>query len=278
MPQLLPSSFGSRVVALLLLLALTASEARAKCSSMGMSFWPRNRTIRQNSLLVVDGYSQSQAVLTGLGSTHEAFLQSGNQRIPLEVAQILIGEFEVTQVVLKPHRILEAGRQYEVVIVTAGKKATDTSNLVFLHNRGKVVYTVAAGPQDHTAPRWLAAPAGKGQQYEEFGCGPAVSVDFAAPGQDESEWLVKAAVQNLTTGQVTTYYLQPAGEQRTISVGHGMCGGAFQLRNGKLYSVTFVLMDAAGNTTPAPQPPLQFAGPVPHEQARLKPEPRLPGE
>ncbi|PJJ60038.1 hypothetical protein [Hymenobacter chitinivorans] len=272
----LPASFNCRVLALLLLALLAPPGARAKCMSTGLSFWPRSQTIRQNSLLVVDAYYQSQVLLTGLGTTHEAFLRAGDQRIPLEVVQLLPGEFAVTQAVLRPRRQLEVGKQYEVVIVAAGKKATGKTNLVFQHHRGKAVYTVVAG-QDDTAPQWLTLPTEKGQQYQEFGCGPEVSVDFMGRVQDDSEYLVKATVQNLTTGQATSYYLHP-DEQGTIYIGHGMCGGAFRLQNGKSYSVTCALMDAAGNTTAWTQPALPFTAPVPNHKALVKPEPRLPGE
>ncbi len=57
------------------------------------------------------------------------------------------------------------------------------------------------------------------------------------------------------------YLLQPL--QGVIEIGHGMCGGAFDLEPNQHYSVTLTSVDSAGNETPAPGPPLEIVGPAP---------------
>ncbi|UOQ70544.1 hypothetical protein [Hymenobacter cellulosilyticus] len=276
MSQLKPFAAGPKTLALLLALTSTALPARAKCINSGLRVWPQTRTVHAAPVFVVDGYSASQEIIRGLGTTYKIYLQAADQQIPLEVQQLLPGEFAVTQAVLKPRRSLEVGRQYELVITEARKKGTAKQNLVFQLHRSRVLYTVVPG-QDQTPPEWLARPTKKGQQYTEYGCGPDVFVDFTCQVRDESEYMVKATVKSLSSGQQTTYYVAP-DKQGILFIGRGMCSGPFMLDKGPDYSVTFALLDASGNTTPWAYPPLQFTQPQPNNQALRQPELHLPGE
>lgn len=259
-----------RVILALLLTLSVAHALQAKCYTGGLSFWPTSKSIKANSILMVEGNGSSQAMIQGLGTTYEAFFQLGNQRIPLQVKEILVGQYNLSQAVLQPSGRLKVGEQYELLI--RGKGAT-TGNAIEGakgFHRDKVYYTVEAG-LDQTAPVWISLLQEKGKHYEEFGCGPEVSVEFAGVVYDQSEYLVKAAVQDLATGKATAYYLRPndkstphvldKDETGLISIGHGMCVGAFELEKGKRFSVVFTLVDASGNTTSWAGPPIQFTRP-----------------
>ena len=194
-------------------------------------------------------------MIKGLGSSYVACLQSKTQRVPLVVAELLVGQFDVTQAVLKPRSVLEVGEQYELVIEGKGSKG----NVIRWQEKSKMQYAVVAGA-DETTPAWETLPTESGKRYEEMGCGPAIHVAFASTVHDESEYLVKASVKNLASGRITAYYLQP-DSMGYIHIGHGMCGGAYMLEKGKNFSVVFALMDASGNSTSQTDKALQFTKP-----------------
>ncbi|GAB3838848.1 hypothetical protein [Hymenobacter jeollabukensis] len=232
----------------LILVLTTAVAAQAKCYGVNLEFWPKSGSIRPNAVFLIEGFEASQPVVSGLRTTHQAYLQADGQRIPLDVQEILVGQFQLTQALLRPRRRLVVGTQYELIVV---ERARPAESIIWRHKGSRtfqVKYTVEAGP-DRAAPAWLAPPTEQAKHYEEYGCGPAVSVEFAAAAQDESVCLVRATVRDEATGQRTTCYLRPAAAGR-IAVGHDMCSGAFELEKGRHFTVTFGLLDASGNTTP----------------------------
>ncbi|UYZ57523.1 hypothetical protein [Hymenobacter latericus] len=161
-----------------LLLWLLATAAQAKCYNRGLTIWPSAGVVPANAVFMVEGMDESQQLVRGLGGAYTAYLQAGQERIALRVAETLVGQVQLTQVILKPARRLQPGRRYELVIAERSKPRI---NLISQHNAGTwaVAYTVAATP-DHTAPVWLDMPKLQAAHYEEMGCGPEIFVRFAA--------------------------------------------------------------------------------------------------
>ncbi|QJX47773.1 hypothetical protein HMJ29_12810 [Hymenobacter taeanensis] len=242
------------------LLALGVVHAsQAKCYTEGLAFWPTSKRIQANSCILIDGFANSQRIIQGLGTSYEAFFQVGTQRVPLQVKEILVGQYGLSQAVLQPRTSLTVGEQYELIIRGKGAKSGNAIESPSGFGRDRVIYTVEAG-LDQTSPTWVAPLREKSKHYVEMGCGPEVAVEFAGVVYDQSTYLVKATVKDLHTGKTTQYYLQP-DKAGLVSVGHGMCAGAFMLEKGKLFSVTFSLLDASGNTTPWVGPAIQFTSP-----------------
>jgi hypothetical protein len=94
----------------------------------------------------------------------------------------------------------------------------------------------------NAAPPVLAAPKVKSQKQVEFGCGPAksvvVGVGTSAP---------------LAFVQLTDSKQQQSGfvpvRDGAISIGHGMCGGAFSLARGRSYTASITLLSPVHGTT-----------------------------
>ena len=72
---------------------------------------------------------------------------------------------------------------------------------------------------------------------------------------------MRADLRPADGGNPLRYLVQPS--QGVIAIGHGMCGGAFDLEPNQHYSMTLTAVDAAGNETPAPGPPLKIVGRAP---------------
>ena len=90
--------------------------------------------------------------------------------------------------------------------------------------------------------------------------GPERHANVALEARDEG---AVAALVDLQTGdQPVVRHVVPIKDGE-IQIGRGMCGGPFQLEPGKSYTATLTLIDAAGNTTPAANKPIQFVGASP---------------
>ena len=232
----------------LLILLLATVEGFSKCTSSGLTFWPSAKNINENSIFVIDGYATSQKIIEGLGTNYKVYLKSSGQKINLNVQETHIGQFRLTQAILKPEKNLTPGLEYELVI----ENLKDISNQVSRYNEltnqhEKVKWKVIAG-KDSIAPSWKIKPTFKNNIYTMFGCGPEIFSNFNFSASDNSSILVRTTVKNISTGKETTYYLDT--KDNTIAIGHGMCAGAFDFDDGEKYEVEFSLFDSSGNITP----------------------------
>lgn len=231
----------------IIILLLTTVDGFSKCASSGLYFWPTKQTVSQNSIFVIDGYATSQKIITGLGTTYKVYLKSNNEKIKLNVQELLVGQFSLTQAILKPEEILSVGQEYELVIENLGALESQ----VYRYNdstrqKEKVKWTVS-NFSDTVSPIWTNNPKFKNSSYDMYGCGPAIFANFTYSAKDNSEYLIKTIVKNKSTGIETTYYLKP--DDKVIAVGHDMCSGAFNLEGGDKFEVEFSLFDASGNLT-----------------------------
>ncbi len=221
-------------------------SAYADCRGEGLYVFPSGQTIKQNAILVLDGYAHSQKVILGLNKEYHIYLKSGDKKVNLYVKEIRVGLFQLTQAVLTLESQLEAGLEYELLIDSLPKTESLTRYNELTNKHEPIKYTVVSGI-DTDKPVLTSRPKEIDKSYVRFGCGPAMSVNFVFPIKDSSEVIIKTTVKNLTSRIETTYYIVPRNNQ--IEVGHGMCSGAFTYDDNNNYEVEFSFMDASGNTT-----------------------------
>ncbi len=222
----------------------------ADCKMSGLFVFPKEQTIRQNPVFVLDGFGFSEHTIEGLNKEYPVYLQCGDIKIPLIVRKMHKGQFELTQAVLVPADTLKAGLEYSLRI--DGMPAYENFD-------GGGTWKVVKG-FDTSAPDMVNRPKESSKILELYGCGPVSYVVFKCHVKDSSELLVKASVRNLKTGIETVYYIETDGLE--IKVGHDMCFGAFKFAEGTRYEVEFEFMDACGNTVPWEGSRLQFTKPV----------------
>ena len=235
-----------KIILLFITLAFTLN-CYSKCKSNGWTFFPSKSKITENSLFIIDGYGRTQEIINNIGKTHNTYLKSGEEKIKLNVIEILVGQFNITQVVLKPEKNLTSGKEYELIIegiINEYDKPTRYNSATNKYE--KVIWKVTSNI-DIDAPKWITKPIFKNSLYVMFGCGPDVSSNFTFMSSDSSEFLIRTTVKNLTTGKQTSYYLSCF--KNIIEIGHGMCSGAFDFGNDEKFEVEFTLMDLCGNTT-----------------------------
>jgi len=226
---------------------LLSTKASADYAGGGISIWPSGKFLNQNSIFVIDGYAASQDMVKKLAKKYPIYLKSGEKKVKLNVTEILIGEFYLTQVVLSANEKLEVGKVYEIYIDNLPdfeKLLTKWNPKTSMHE--KINWTVTEG-SDTVVPKWTQKPKEVNKTFALYGCGPEKFVNFAFKVEEQSEFLIKTTVSSKETKKQTSFYLKPSNA--LLKVGHGMCSGAFLYDQGNEYEVTFEIMDASGNFT-----------------------------
>ncbi|MDH4471040.1 MAG: hypothetical protein QE487_00445 [Fluviicola sp.] len=249
-----------RTILLVFFLSSISLHVSGFCTSRGISVFPSGKTIRPNTIFVVEGYSLSQGVIEKLGTTYPVYLINGKTKIRLTVKETLKGGYLLTQAVLIPERPPKKGVRYTFVIENLPKEEEKLT--VWDENLGKDVAIAfdVIGNNDLIKPIFTAVPQEIDKKNVMYGCGPEVWVRFSCLVNDSSEVLIKATVKSLTTNDSASYYLDHGDS--SLFIGHSMCSGAFLLNQGDLYQVTFMLIDASGNTTEWVGAPILFTQPA----------------
>lgn len=266
MPQNVNFTLMKQLLTLLIGLFWTAT-VYADCAGSGLSVFPNGKSINQNSIFVLTGYAESQHVILGLNTKHAIYLKSGNKKIKLLVTEVCVGQFYLTQAVLKPETALEPGLEYTMCIDSLPEYERFEKYNRTTQEYEPVRYTVVE-EIDNEKPELSEKPKELKKTLVYYGCGPSIHVVFSNPAKDNSDIIVKTTVKNPETWKETTYYIEPEGDK--IKVGHGMCSGAFVFDESKHYEVEFSFMDSAGNLTAWTGDRIMFTKPT--EQTDYKDE------
>lgn len=235
--------------ALLFAAATVSPPAHAKCTSWNLNSWPEGPdAFPVNGRIVLDEYAQGGRRLFPDGARPPVLSATGGrEEIPLDMVEVLPGNFRNRQVVLAPRRAL----------------AADTTYVLHLEGSpypvGPLVFRTSA-TEDVRAPRWTAAPQWDGEERQRFGCGPSSWAFFTAGVEDDSDVRVRVEIRAADTGEIARFLVAPVDGR--LALGHGMCSGGFDFRPGVEYTATFTAVDLAGNETPSPGGSVSFLGPA----------------
>jgi hypothetical protein len=229
----------------LIVFLIFSQNVLADCAGTGISFWPTGNEIKQNSIIMIDGYAESQHIINGLNKKHAIYLKSGKHRVQLNVLEIHKGQYWTTQAILKPSETLNSGQEYELFIDSLPEYETPLRKWNTATEKYEKVKWKVVNGKDIVEPSFISVPKESSKVLEYYGCGPENYVVFKHKVNDESEYLIKTEVTNLTTNTKSAYYLVSNNDE--VYIGHGMCSGAFKLINGQEYEVVFEIIDASGN-------------------------------
>ncbi|WP_305535318.1 hypothetical protein [Sediminibacterium sp.] len=225
----------------------------------GLSIFPNSSSISKNQIFVIEGYALSQKTVLGLNDKYSIYLKSGNKQIKLIVTELCIGQFNLTQAILKPERILELSESYTLHIDSL-PKFERLHRINTLTKKYEPISFTVKNDVDTQNPRLNGNPFEIKKIFAQYGCGPSMHVVFSNPAKDQSPLLVKTTVKNLLTGHTVMYYLIPQDDQ--IKVGHDMCSGAFDYDESEYYEVSFTFMDSSGNSIKWNGPSIRFSKPT----------------
>lgn len=244
---------------IIILSLLFSTNLLATCLPYGLWVFPRGKLIKKNSIFIINAYGASQNIITGLNQKYNIYFKNGDNKIKLNVVEVCIGQFNLTQALLKPETALQEGLEYELNIDSLSEyesiKQFNSQNGRFEPLTYKVLDIL-----DNEKPIITTRPKELYKSYFKLGCGPTSNVVFSYPAKDSSEIIIKTSVKNIKTGKTTTYYIEPM--ENKIIVGRDMCSGAFILDNSKNYEIAFSFMDASGNITEWSGEKLKFSNPT----------------
>lgn len=229
---------------LLILCIITTGQVMADCAGSGIYAFPWTKTIKQNSLILLTGYANSEEIITSLNKEYPVYLESKGHKVKLNVKSTHKGMFQLTQAVLEPNEKLIVGRTY-LLVIDEVKSTTLTRWNPELGKNTPIAWKVESG-MDNTIPNFVEQPEFSNTRIEFFGCGPEVYAVFKIKTEDESEILVKTELVDIESGASNIYFLT-FNETDLLNVGHGMCSGAFDYKKEGQYKVRFKLMDICGN-------------------------------
>ena len=216
------------------------SLAFAKCGGGGLSTWPASGgEIGPSAQIVVVGTGSASDQVADLGARADLALVSGADRIPLEIEAILAGSFRTTQAVLRPIAAPDPGRRWT------------------LEGAGIEAHFAAVAHDPPHPPAWRGAPQVLSTSRVEYGCGPAVRVNLSA----RVEHAVQVEATVWAAGTDDRAIARLLIEDGAVTIGHGMCAGAFELEQGRSYFADLVAVDAAGRRVRADDSPIPFEAP-----------------
>lgn len=232
---------------IILLFILSKSLVFADCSSSGIWAFPQTGNIKQNSLIVLTGYYNSQKIISQLNKKYPVYLESKGHKVTLTTRYTYKGMFNLTQIILKPDEKLISGKTYKLKIKNLDKfesKLLKKWNSE-LQKYESISWKVEKG-LDTIQPSFISYPKLINKTTTYFGCGPAIYSIFKFETKDENEILIKTQLVDLDNGQSNIYFLK-FDKSNKLNIGHGMCSGAFMYKKNRKYKVRFQLMDICGN-------------------------------
>lgn len=241
LPGVMVKRLLMKYVAIIVALSFFVAGASAMCLNRGIYVWPRTDTINLNPIVSIEGYYEDQAFVRKLGKGLTVYLMSADgDKMPLERVQLNEGGYKLTQVIFKTKGPLLPGKRYGLFVDGLPNDMRDCP----FYGKDKKSW-VASGPLDLTPPKFGSQPTETSKTYIQYGCGPAVYVNFDVAAVEQSDYLVKVEVVDENTADSRVYWV--AASDGLLRLGHGMCSGEFALQSGKKYFVRFGLVDASGN-------------------------------
>lgn len=233
-----------------LLSLLFFNQIYADCDNTG-SFWvyPSNNKLNTNSLIVLNAYAGMQEVVTNLNDKYPIYLESENHRVLLEVIETHKGFLDIAQCLLSPKDSLLVGETYTLKIDSIDPFAEYLLSNWNEQTKKREPFTwIVSNSVDNNNPILTEEPKIVDKRYIEYGCGPEIFVDFEMKIEDDSDILVETELIDIDSNKRRVYYLI-LRDKMCLSVGHGMCSGAFELSNTGFSKIRFKFLDICGNTT-----------------------------
>ena len=226
-----------------------------RCASSGIFPLSQSRTLGKDQVIIMEFFWQSQSLVKDLNKKYPVYLINEQTKIPLDVIQVLTGDFRLTEVVFKPSSELTVGLKYEFFI--EGLSGPWSNPYVYNNITGKrelVSYTIVSSQSKKTGNRFVTLPVEKEKSIVQFGCGPAKSVVYNIGKEEQAGYYVKTYLKDIGAG-TETVYIVPV-DKGTITIGHGMCSGGFVFKGCNPYHISFSLVDLRGNEGPKTEPVL----------------------
>lgn len=227
-----------------ILICFASIQSFADCAGSGIYVLPATTTtLSETPVIIIEGYYMDQEMIRNLGKKYTLYLESNKDLIQLIPVEILEGEMHLTQVILKPAKSLKTDTEYELYAESIPGNPSAVPDMIDLGIPDSKWMVKAINdkivPVFTTAPKWMKS------SVTYFGCGPSNYMEFKFETEEKNQYFIRTTVKNTKDDTQTTYYLTAV--DGLLSVGHGMCSGAFKPKAGVKYELEFSLVDGSWN-------------------------------
>jgi hypothetical protein len=226
----------------------TMALASAECSDWATSFYPHGQTLSAQGIILIEGYGEASQIVRQFNGVYPIYLKAGKHKVKLTIKETNKG-YGTLQVVLMPAERLKVGETYTFVIenyTPAVEHFTFTKHNYTTQKYEVPTWKITEAVQSPLA--WVKTPTESKKRYTEFGCGPAISVEFNCEVKGSADYLVRVTLTNTAQKNQSSYYILPQNNT-ILTIGHGMCSGEFGFQQELDYTATFDLVDSAGKIT-----------------------------
>ncbi|MGB0429151.1 MAG: hypothetical protein ACPGLV_01665 [Bacteroidia bacterium] len=214
----------------------------ASCMSSGIWAFPETNKIDIDGFIIVEVYGTSQDLIPKLGNDVQIHLKANDHCINLAIVEVIKGAHNISQVVFKVEQELEVGASYYLVFEDTTQIAIrkygvwkdavwEAAKLAKTENKPLIIEHKSYPPKiEH-----------EGNTFMLYGCGPSMYADFRTSIMDSS-LMLRAQLTELN-GTDTYVYIIPIDTAGIVSLGRGMCSGAFAFQRSKKYRARFKIYD-----------------------------------
>ncbi|EPX61242.1 hypothetical protein D187_001025 [Cystobacter fuscus DSM 2262] len=247
-----------RLVGLLLTLCWFVPSAHAACPADGVQLFPApGSVVPTNTRLLLEGVG-SLSEKVGALPGRVLRMQTEGHEVEVRVQRGWTSTLGRTLVILRLSGPLKPGLVYTLRLddVLPGVKVL---NSMMGHSRPE--WNSGRG-QDLARPRWLKRPVVSEGIFRRTREGSERFVKLRMSLSEDSPAYAQVTLSRSKDkdNMAPQHYVLPLHDGVAL-LGHGACGGAFALEDGKSYRAKIDVFDAAGNLVPGVAP-LQFESPV----------------
>jgi hypothetical protein len=230
-----------------IILTFLSRESPYPCYSYKIEVFPRENEICINSMIILDGISGSQEVITTLNYETGIYFKTKGHKVKLIVEEECKGMFDQTQALLRPEEQLLKGKTYILQIDNLNEaEEKDLTRINPVTKQYDPIKWIVNREADTINPILNKQPQLKEQVVIRSYAGLDVWSIFKFECTDQSEILVETEMHDLTTNENHRYYL-PLAKNSELYIGHNACNGAFTYLENHEYKIRFRLMDISGN-------------------------------
>lgn len=252
-----------KIVLAVIAFLLSINTLFAECSAWYTTFFPSEKKLASNGLIIFQGYQGAMMIVRDLNKKYPIYLQSGNHKVRLEVIELNEG-YATLQAILKPTEALKVELEYELIVENYQPMSKDY--MISKYDYSTQKHEKPTWKIEKAIPNnleWIKKPIVTKKSYEEFGCGPAIHVDFDFEVKSQNTYFIKAIIIDSQNKAKSTYWLEIGTQKSKLDIGHGMCSGNFNFQRGDNYEITFDMIDNSGKIFAWKEKPVQFSRPTP---------------
>ncbi|MDP1828787.1 MAG: hypothetical protein Q8L48_36340 [Archangium sp.] len=256
-PVLPPRTGGALLVVALLSLAASGAEP---CAKDGVLLFPApGAVVPTNVQFIIQGTGEAQAKVQGLLQSNAiALVAAGKDAIPVKAEKGFVSQVSRVAIRLRPLKPLEPNVEYSLAL------PPELAGVRLLNDQlgdGSLRWLAGVGP-DKRSPKYKERPSSSEGFYEQDKAGGLTrKLRLRALIEESSPAWLLVSMQRARGGSARQQF-PVALEGDTFTIGHDACSGNFGFDDGRAYTLSIELFDAAGNKA-AERTRIEVAAPRP---------------